>query len=94
MSSGECVRHGQPHGFRGCGHDRFGLTGKKARNVVPRRGAFHFDPAPMLFEHPVDRGQPMPVPLPGPFVVKNGSKMRPIVASSIPLPVSLTVRQM
>ena len=30
--------------------------------------------------------RPSPVPLPGPLVVKNGSKMRAFVASSMPVP--------
>jgi len=38
---------------------------------------------------PYTADSPSPVPLPGPFVVKNGSKIRPRVTSSMPTPVSL-----
>ena len=33
---------------------------------------------------------PRPVPFPGSFVVKNGSKMRSRISSGMPCPVSLT----
>ena len=42
------------------------------------------------FTIPYTTASPSPVPLSGPFVVKNGSKMRSRVSSSIPIPVSLT----
>ena len=41
---------------------------------------------------PYTMARPSPVPLPTSFVVKKGSKMRASVASSIPVPVSLTAR--
>ena len=43
---------------------------------------------------PCTTASPSPVPMPAGLVVKNGSKTRSSVAASIPLPVSLTVRQM
>jgi len=43
---------------------------------------------PDCFTIPYTVARPNPVPLPGSFVVKNGSKMRALVCSSIPIPVS------
>ena len=41
-----------------------------------------------LFGHAMDHRKPKPVPLPTPFVVKNGSMACASVCSSIPFPVS------
>jgi hypothetical protein len=45
---------------------------------------------PLCFTMPYTVARPSPVPFPGPFVVKKGSKIWPSVAASIPWPVSLT----
>ena len=45
---------------------------------------------PLCLTMPKTVARPSPVPLPAPLVVKNGSKMRAFVASSIPVPVSVT----
>jgi len=37
--------------------------------------------------------RPKPVPLPGGFVVKNGSKIRWRISAGMPLPVSRTMKQ-
>ena len=42
---------------------------------------------------PCTVARPSPVPSPDAFVVKNGSKMRGCVSRSMPMPVSVTVRQ-
>jgi hypothetical protein len=47
----------------------------------------------MTRDDAVHNRQPKPVPLPTGLVVKNGSKMRARVASSIPHPVSATLRR-
>ena len=60
-------------------------------NVAPAPSSLttRIDPPDWLtIPYAVDR--PRPVPLPCAFVVKNGSKIRARVASSIPTPVSLT----
>ena len=45
---------------------------------------------PLCLTMPYTVARPSPVPLPGSLVVKNGSKMRARVASSMPVPVSVT----
>ena len=44
----------------------------------------------LCFTIPNTVARPRPVPLPVSFVVKNGSKIRPRVTSSMPVPVSVT----
>jgi len=44
---------------------------------------------PPMFDDPVRRRQPRPVPFPFGLVVKNGSKSRAMVALSMPQPVSV-----
>ena len=62
------------------------------RNVQPWPGVLSTQMLPPLcFTMPYAVLSPSPVPLPVSFVVKNGSKMRACVSSSIPTPVSLTV---
>ena len=46
---------------------------------------------PLCLTMPYVVARPSPVPWPTGFVVKNGSKIRACVASSMPVPVSLTV---
>ena len=60
-------------------------------NVVPCPGSLYTQMVPPLcwtMPNTVDR--PRPVPLPVPLVVKNGSKIWARVASSMPVPVSVT----
>ena len=45
---------------------------------------------PACFTMPYTVARPRPVPLPVSLVVKNGSKIRALVASSMPQPVSVT----
>ena len=67
--------------------------GRKMRNEVPWPGSLSISMKP-----PVCRtmsltvASPRPVPRFTPFVVKNGSKTRAAVSSSIPMPVSVTER--
>jgi len=48
-------------------------------NVVPCPGSLSTEivPPPLCFTIPKTVARPSPVPLPGSFVVKNGSKIRP-----------------
>jgi len=46
---------------------------------------------PCSFTIPWQMDSPSPVPSPSPFVVKNGSKMRPAISSGIPGPLSVTL---
>ena len=48
------------------------------------------DVAPALADDAVDDRQPQARSFPGSLVVKNGSKMRRFVVSSMPAPVSVT----
>ena len=48
---------------------------------------------PLCFTMPYTVARPRPVPLPTPFVVKNGSKMRAFVSASMPRPVSRIVER-
>jgi len=59
--------------------------------VVPRPGSEStvMNP-PACFTIPYTVASPNPVPLPVSFVVKNGSKARALVCSSMPMPVSDT----
>ena len=60
-------------------------------NVAPQPGELCAQmPPPLCFKIPYAVARPSPVPLPAAFVVKNGSKMRACVASSMPTPVSVT----
>jgi hypothetical protein len=45
---------------------------------------------PLCWTIPYTVARPSPVPLPGPLVVKNGSKIRAITSGVMPRPVSLT----
>jgi hypothetical protein len=65
--------------------------GRCTRNVAPRPGALSTSmPPPLCATMPYTVESPSPVPLPRPFVVKNGSKTRARVAASMPDPVSVT----
>ena len=57
-------------------------------------GALSTSMSPQLcFTIPKTMGSPNPVPLPCSFVVKNGSKRRPLTSSPMPTPVSRTLKQ-
>jgi hypothetical protein len=43
-----------------------------------------------VLDEPEHRGQPQAGAMVGPFVVKNGSKIRDRTSSAMPMPVSLT----
>ena len=59
--------------------------------VVPRPGSEYTQmKPPACCTIPYTVARPSPVPLPGSLVVKNGSKILALVASSMPTPVSLT----
>src|SRR6266545_475198 len=63
------------------------------RSRVPAPGALSIcTNPPCCFTRPYTVARPSPVPFPTGFVVKNGSKARCRVASSIPSPVSSTAR--
>ena len=60
-------------------------------NVAPCPGALSTAMCPPLCSTmPYTVDSPRPVPLPASLVVKNGSKMRAWVGTSMPTPVSLT----
>ena len=67
-----------------------GEASKKYREkVVPTPGALRtVIRPPFCAMIPATAAKPSPVPLPIGFVVKNGSKIRALVAASMPLPVS------
>ena len=63
------------------------------RNVVPRPASLStVSEPPCCLIIPKTVARPRPVPLPGSFVVKNGSKMRAKFPGAMPLPVSVTRR--
>src|SRR5215831_10195204 len=65
------------------------------RNVVPRPTPVStVTEPPLCSTMPYTVLSPSPVPLPGSFVVKNGSKRCACVATSIPVPLSVTSRRM
>ncbi len=65
--------------------------GKYTLKVVPLPGSLYTQMQPALcLTIPYTVESPRPVPLPTSLVVKNGSKMRACVSSSMPTPVSLT----
>jgi hypothetical protein len=68
------------------------LHGRYTRNVVPRPGSLSTRSAPRC-PRTTPRTVARPNPRPVVFVVKNGSKMRAIVAASMPQPLSATSRQ-
>ena len=60
-------------------------------SVLPAPGALDTRRWPSLcFTMPYTVARPSPVPLPGPFVVKNGSKIRACTSGVMPVPVSDT----
>src|SRR5579883_1453821 len=67
-------------------------NGSWIMNVVPLPTALSNEILPPCLSTITDReiASPWPVPFPTPFVVKNGSKIRPRIFSGIPAPVSWT----
>ncbi len=62
-------------------------------NRLPRPGSLRTTMwPPACFTIPKHIDSPRPVPWPTSLVVKNGSKIWPIVAASMPTPVSSTSR--
>ncbi len=67
--------------------------GKYRWNVVPLPGSLATAMLPKwVVTMPCTTERPSPVPSPIALVVKNGSKMRALVAASMPLPLSRTQR--
>jgi len=65
--------------------------GSSTVNVLPAPGALSTStPPPPRVAAPSTEARPMPVPRPNGLVVKNGSKIRPRAAASMPAPVSRT----
>ncbi|QEL16825.1 hypothetical protein PX52LOC_03798 [Limnoglobus roseus] len=66
--------------------------GRYTLNVVPTLTSVHTSKCPSLcFTMPWTVARPRPVPLPGPLVVKNGSKILACTSAVIPHPVSVTL---
>ncbi|MGC4000072.1 MAG: hypothetical protein QM767_22600 [Anaeromyxobacter sp.] len=81
---------GPGEGGAGCGALP-SSRGSSTSKVEPAPGALRTTtPPPDCFTTPCTVASPSPAPLPGALVVKNGSKTRARVASSMPAPVSVT----